>query len=102
MKLIVTMTDEEYNKLRYRRLPVSKMREVLLEGTPIPWGYTIGLAGGFDKTLEDIKSEIQETQRKYDTVNDDWHNHLVQGLEIALVIIDKHIRERNNDAKDSN
>lgn len=39
MKLIVTMTDEEYNKLRYRRLPVSKMREVLLDGTPLPKGH---------------------------------------------------------------
>lgn len=102
LKLIIDIDENTreylYDIARGRILPLgdklsyelqAELVKSIVDGTPIPWGYTIGLAGGFDKTLEDIKAEIEQRIPKCET-------RLKQmGLEEALEIIDNHIGERS-------
>ena len=73
------------------------MVKAIVDGTPIPWGYTIGLAGGFDKTLDDIKTEIDEKLKEPEYLHEgeDWQN----GLIMAEIIINKHTEDFHYDGE---
>ena len=66
MKLIVEIPADDYEYIKrlnagytdYRT--TLKLYDAVRNGKPIPLGYTIGLAGGFDKTIEEIRKEIKE------------------------------------------
>ena len=82
MKLIIDISEADYDRLKDGRLAVSTMRKILLDGTP----------------LEDIKTEIKGIE-----LNGQIDEHTMftrtadQVKTMVLEIIDKHIRERSED-----
>ena len=65
MRLIIDIPDKVYNRVRSLEprkdgvMILDTLMCAVQDGTPLPWGYTIGLAGGFDKTLEDKMHRVQ-------------------------------------------
>ena len=102
MKLIIDIDEKIIQQAKHcHDLPyddyVVRVAEAIANGTPIPWGYTIGLAGGFDKTLDDIKTEIDEKLKEPEYLHEgeDWQN----GLIMAEIIIDKHTDDFHYDGE---
>lgn len=93
MKLIVEIPADDYEYIKrlnagytdYRT--TLKLYDAVRNGNPIPLGYTIGLAGSFDRTLDDIRKEI--INAKCDVENDYDHGRNY-GLYMATQIIDKY------------
>ena len=81
MKQIIEMTEDEYTKLKYGRLPVSTMRKILLDGTPFDdimthlqkmaddeWNQQVGASKGLEDAIEVIESYTERSDKGCHTV----------------------------------
>ena len=96
MRLLIDIPDDTYKKIIADKYAIyDKMYYSIKNGTPIPTGYSIGLAGCFDKTLDDIRKEINDLPKTYPFIN---HIDTYVKTDDVIRIIDRHIGE-NKDAE---
>lgn len=94
MKMIIDISDKVYEAVKNRLCTANNRNDALdaiANGTPIPIGYTIGLAGGFAR-LDDIKAEINQTQYNF-MADKDYDEGIRFGLMLAYQIIDRKVGE---------
>ena len=78
MKLIIDIPEEDYKEwIDNGEINALVVRDSLVNGTP------------FNSVIEDIKAEIDECYRQADDIA------YAEGLEMAELIIDKHIGKEN-------
>lgn len=83
MKLVVEITEEEYERLVYQ--DIYKLREYISKATPL------------EEVLEEIKAEIEQNTQRYSLSRasggmgqDDWWDYLIKSDKV-YDIIDNHI-----------
>ena len=93
MRLLIEIPDDMFNRIQddvYSTYDGVDCLKVVRNGTPIPTGYSIGLAGSFDKTLEEIRKEINDLPKTYPFIN---HIDTYVKTDDVIRIIDRHIGE---------
>ena len=99
MKLIIDIPDSTYESvMKYSKTANWVNADLIRNGTPIPLGYAIGLAGSFDKTLEEIRKEINDLPKTYPFIN---HIDTYVKTDDVISIIDRHLGDKSKDETDN-
>ena len=90
MRLVIDIPEYRYKSIKnlgIKQNEVYMLEKAIANGTPIPTGYSIGLAGCFDKTLEEIRKEITDLPKTYPFIN---HIDTYVKTDDVIRIIDRH------------
>ena len=82
MKLLLEISEDEYNKIKQEKVPMGAL-EYLIKETATPLEYFI----------VDIEVEIEEARKEENIPHDLYPYSYKEGLDKAMSIIDKHVKE---------
>ena len=69
----------------------------------LDWNYTVIHKEAYNDTLrkaeavDAIKAEIEEKKNDHKCIGKEWSDDVVDGLQLALDIIDEHLKGESND-----